>query len=584
MASGIISNARMTPSDTLQATELSGTIPDAGALDQPRVLIVDDERDALETMDEIFTLLGFQTETASTGRQALQKLTSFQFEVALLDIHLQDPDMDGTRLLTEARRLQPDMKCIMVTGDESWEPALRSAELGAYWYLQKPISVPYVEAVVRRALDQRRLELEIRGVSRLARDLVEQEGLQERLTLILDYLLTATAVTRGAMWMVERNALRPAHAVGIEPEQKHRLMRAEVAFNELPPAILQALESGQARVIPDARLAGLLPEPLIERWGIKTALLLPFHSGGKLCGAALLSEPGRAKQFSDDQVRQAQTIAYLSAVAIQQAKTIQEERNTLSTLAESFLSVPPTIPGVEIARHYVPSFDVARVGGDYYDFLQLPGKRIGIVVGDVCGKGEAAIGYAFLAKHFLRAYALEDETPERVVTRLNSALYQQMSAMSEDANFSTIFYGVLDPATGEFTYTNAGHPRPILYNTHTGEVSELAPPPDDEPAPETKTRGWKRPKNGMVGAIDEMDFSQTSVVLEPGTVLTLFTDGVTEARTDFDMLGAEGVEDVVAAHGSEPAQAIADAILNRAREFCGGVLRDDVAIVVLKYG
>ncbi len=546
-------------------------------------MIVDDERDALETMDEIFSMLGFQTETASTGRQALEKLNSAMFHVALLDIHLQDPDLDGTELLNEAQRLQPNMKCIMVTGDESWESASRSAELGAYWYLQKPIRVPYVEAVVRKALDQQRLEVEVLGVSHLARDLVEHEGLEERLSRILSYLLTATGVSRGAMWMVERNALCPVHAEGIETDQKRRLMRAEVPLGELPDAIRRILESGDATVVPDARSAGLLPDYLIERWGVQSALLLPFQSGGKLIGAALLSEPFEARRFTEDQIRQAQTIAYLSAVAIQQAKTIQEERNTLRTLAESFLSQPPKVEGVEIARHYVPSFDVARVGGDYYDFLQFGRDQIGIVVGDVCGKGEAAIGYAFLAKHFLRAYALEDPAPERVVSRLNRALYQQMSAMSEDANFSTIFYGILNARTGEFTYTNAGHPRPILYRSSTGEVTELAPPPDVETT-DADGRGWKRPQNGMVGAIEEMDFSQISVQMEPGSVLALFTDGVTEARTEYDMLGSEGVETVIAAHAGDSAQAIADAVLGRAREFSGGVLRDDVAIVVVKYG
>src|SRR5262249_43433766 len=150
------------------------------------ILVVDDDRAALETLAEVFQDLGFETETATTSRQALEKVRKRFYNVALLDIRL--PDMEGTELLGRVRKEHPETKCIMVTGDASLEAAVTSVREGAYWFLRKPIDVSYVEAVVRRALEQQRLEL-------LAQGLVEQEGLQDRLTLISDYLLRVTGVS-----------------------------------------------------------------------------------------------------------------------------------------------------------------------------------------------------------------------------------------------------------------------------------------------------------------------------------------------------------------------------------------------------
>jgi serine phosphatase RsbU (regulator of sigma subunit) len=179
-----------------------------------------------------------------------------------------------------------------------------------------------------------------------------------------------------------------------------------------------------------------------------------------------------------------------------------------------------------------------------------------------------------MAKYMLRAYALEDPSPQSVLTRLNRALY---SEMSDECMFITMFYGIVDTAAGTLTYTNAGHPPPLLYRGASGEMTELrsVPPPDHDP---------QIPTDGMVGAINDMRFTESVVPLEPGSVLALFTDGVTEARTEVKMFESEGVQDVIREHAGESAEQIVAAIYDRAVEFASGVLRDDVAIVVAKNG
>jgi sigma-B regulation protein RsbU (phosphoserine phosphatase) len=214
-----------------------------------------------------------------------------------------------------------------------------------------------------------------------------------------------------------------------------------------------------------------------------------------------------------------------------------------------------------VSKFYHPASDVMQVGGDYYDFIEMGDGRYGIVLGDVCGKGVTAAVYTAMAKYMLRAYALEDPAPDAVLRRLNRILYSQMS---EDCMFITLTYGVLDTRAGEFTFVNAAHPHPLLYHAAAGGFEELG------------TTG------GMVGALPLMEYEAHMVTLEPGDTLTLFTDGVTEARVGAEMLESAGVEAVIRDSIALSADGIAEAVFRRALEHSGGNLKDDVAIVVIK--
>jgi phosphoserine phosphatase RsbU/P len=169
--------------------------------------------------------------------------------------------------------------------------------------------------------------------------------------------------------------------------------------------------------------------------------------------------------------------------------------------------------------------------------------------------------YTAMAKYMLRAYAMEDCSPAEVVSRLNRALHNQMS---DECMFITLVYGVLHLESGEFVYTNAAHPPPLLYR------------PDEDRFDELTTTG------GMVGAVQEMDYREEKVRIERGDILALFTDGVTEARTSDDMLESEGVQEVMRGMGGATARQVADAIYNRAVDFSSNQLKDDLAIVVIK--
>lgn len=423
--------------------------------------------------------------------------------------------------------------------------------------------------------EERRLHEEAQVFADLTSSLVEQVGVDERLHLITSHLMRLTSCSRCLVWLTGREALVCTYSAGLaDPQDQRLLRRAELPLNELSTSMSEVLETGRAVIRRGADLEGLLPGDLLERLSMRAALLLPLRFEGRILGLIALDQAGVDRYFPERQVAQARVAADISAAAIQQARTIHEERVTLQTLAESFLTRPPRHAQLDLADHYEPASMVAQVGGDYYDFIDVGDGRLGIVIGDVCGKERAAAIYVAMAKYMLRAYALQDPSPRVVLTKLNQALYNEMS---EECMFITMFYAIVDPRAGTITYTNAGHPPALLLQPSTGTIHELKSPATTDLPPGT-------PTDGMVGAIDSMQFTETQVPLEPGSVMAMFTDGVTEARTDSRMLESEGVQEVILAHAGEPAERIVSAIRERAVEFASGVLRDDVAIVVAKNG
>lgn len=232
-------------------------------------------------------------------------------------------------------------------------------------------------------------------------------------------------------------------------------------------------------------------------------------------------------------------------------------------LRTSFFSTIPALPGYHVATRYEPAAEISRIGGDFVDLFHLGEQRVGLVIGDVCGSGTLSARYTALARHTVRAYALEDPSPGRVLTRLNRALYSQMT---EEYPFLTLFYGVLDLPTGALVYSNGGHPEPLLCVPGRLGSQEL------------------RPTGGLIGAISDWEFGEASTTIPPGATLALFTDGVLEARRSSGMLGHEGAAATVEQAAGGSAESVATALLEAAREAAGGYLKDDVAILVVRNG
>lgn len=238
------------------------------------------------------------------------------------------------------------------------------------------------------------------------------------------------------------------------------------------------------------------------------------------------------------------------------------ERDLVKTLGTSLLGdLPAGYPSLDLAAVHRFALEAHRVGGDYYDFIPLDEHRLGVVVGDVCGKGIEASVITAAAKYLLRAYAYEDASPATVLGRLNQALCREIRS---GAVFVTLVYAVIDVRARAVIWGNAGHPPPVLYDAREERCRRL------------------EATGGFVGASADFTYGETALPFEGTSVLALFTDGVSEACGALDPLGDGGVSDILLrSRGGSSARAVADLILGQTIACAGPNPRDDLAIAVV---
>jgi sigma-B regulation protein RsbU (phosphoserine phosphatase) len=173
----------------------------------------------------------------------------------------------------------------------------------------------------------------------------------------------------------------------------------------------------------------------------------------------------------------------------------------------------PSVPGMAAAAYYhMASRD--EVGGDFYDLFALDEGRWGFFLGDVCGKGAGAAAVTSVARYTLRATAVYDPDPVKVLGNLNTVLHQEHDG--DALRYCTVIFGVLRPAgTGfDLTLVNGGHPPALLLRSDgTAEYESTAGGP-------------------LVGVLPDAEFTATTIRLNAGDTILLYTDGLTDARTD----------------------------------------------------
>lgn len=203
-----------------------------------------------------------------------------------------------------------------------------------------------------------------------------------------------------------------------------------------------------------------------------------------------------------------------------------------------------------------------EVGGDFYDFFLIDENRLGVVVADVSGKGVPAAFFMLISRTLLKATATFGLKPSDVLTKLNDLL----SVENDQMMFVTMFYGILDLNSGEFTFSNGGHNSPGLL--HGDDVGTLDMTGDM-----------------ALAVMENMTFSEGVVQLTPGDTIVLFTDGVTEAfDPEENMYGDDRLMKTLAAIRDESAPAILEGLMNSVVTFAADAPQaDDITIVALRY-
>jgi len=328
-------------------------------------------------------------------------------------------------------------------------------------------------------------------------------------------------------------------------------------FQSAPGAVdLESLE------LESPALAGL------REAGVK--LVVPLVSQGELIGLLNLGPRLSDQAYSSDDRRLLDNLAAQAAPAVrvgqlvreQEAEVrarerIEQELEVARLIQQNFLPKElPDLPGWQVAAYYRPA---RAVGGDFYDFIELPEGKVGLVVGDVTDKGVPAAMVMAATRSVLRASAQRLLDPGEVLERVNELLVPDIPPKM----FVTCLYGVLDPATGTLRFANAGHNLPFV-RTGSGPV---------------ELRATGMPLGLMAG----MSYEEREATLAPGESILLYSDGLVEAHNpEREMFGGPRLAALVA---EQPAgTALIDKLLSELESFTGAgwEQEDDITMVSLR--
>jgi serine phosphatase RsbU (regulator of sigma subunit) len=238
----------------------------------------------------------------------------------------------------------------------------------------------------------------------------------------------------------------------------------------------------------------------------------------------------------------------------------RQELEFAGRIQTSFL--PTTIPEAENWQISAVLDSARQTSGDFYDFIPLENGLIGIVMADVSDKGTGAALYMALSRTLIRTYAMESGVqPGVALTRAN----ERIRADTESDQFVTLIYGVLEPASGTLIYANAGHNPGYLLRAVDGEVESLT-------------------NTGIpLGMFEGMEWQQAQVQIQPGDVLLLYTDGVTEAQNAAnEEYGDNRLITIGQANKGRPSAEIQEAIMTSIDDFVAGAPQfDDITLIVV---
>jgi phosphoserine phosphatase RsbU/P len=413
--------------------------------------------------------------------------------------------------------------------------------------------------------DQSQLSAERLGLLyRLSQAFNSTLDLDEVLNRVMDEVIAITRAERGFVMLQEQDGRLHFHAArGIDQQTidtpEFHISRGLVA---------RVAEEGQPILTSDAQSDERLSmRHSVVNLRLRAILCVPMRVRDKLVGVIYVDNRLHTGIFTQADLELLTAVAATAAIAIDNARLyklaiekgrIERELQMARDLQRSLLPQhTPRIPSWQFIARWQPARQVA---GDFYDFIPV-GEQLGLLIADVSDKGMASALFMVLSRSILRA-SLSQAIPVDGVTQANRLI----CADSVDGMFVTLFYGLLDPATGDLTYVNAGHDPALLYQAATDQWQMLWP-------------------TGPVLGIDEaMVYEQRTIRLNPNDFLLLYTDGVTDAlNSQGQEFGRDRLRQIAAAERRAPADTLVGTLEQALYEFVGGSEPfDDVTILLVK--
>jgi sigma-B regulation protein RsbU (phosphoserine phosphatase) len=396
----------------------------------------------------------------------------------------------------------------------------------------------------------------MQALIRAGQVLSENKPLVELFPVILDLAIQAVNAQRGVLLILEGDTLVPrAH--------KGDGFRISTGVRD------RVLNDKASILVRDAQLDEAFKGRMsIVEQKVHSMMAVPLQTKDRIIGLIYLDSPFVLREFTKDDLSLLTVMANVAAIRIENARLAEVEEaervmvRDLSQAAEiqrgALPEHAPKLAGVDLAGYNAPC---RTVGGDYYDFFPYPDGRVALALGDVSGKGMPA-SLMMMALH-ARVHVLAEDPGNlgAFMSRLNKA-----TCLTCPRNrFVTFFFCVINPATGETVFANAGHNPPIVVRT-SGETELL--------------------ENGgpPLGIIAMAPYAEQRINLGRGDLLVLYSDGVTEANNaNYDEFGEERFIEVLWRNRTQPAEVIAEAVTTALYAFAAGAPpADDITLVVAK--
>lgn len=372
------------------------------------------------------------------------------------------------------------------------------------------------------------------------------------------FVLTSEAPPPGRAPARQLIAGMAAHGFPQRPAEDDAMLRLGRGI------IGHVIRTGECVVAPDVRLD---PRYIVGRASTLSEVAVPVVLRQRTIGALNLESDAPAAYVEAD-LEVLQFFASAVATSIEKAmlhRKVLEQHHIQGQLQIAHDVQARLLPardfaleGYDIAGLSVPTFDI---GGDYYDYIPLQDGRLGLVIADVAGKGIPAALIMATFRALLRTSVRGTPPLEGVVAQVNQLLAESIGLPA----FVTSVYGVLDPRTGAFAYANCGHNAPLLLRA-TGEVQLL------------------QSSGPCLGVFEGATYTPREVVVEPGDLLVLYTDGVVELeREDGSEFGVDRLSALAQQVRSRPASEIVHATAAATRAFAGtDAYQDDFTLLVVR--
>jgi|GEM_PF-2533855 len=337
---------------------------------------------------------------------------------------------------------------------------------------------------------------------------------------------------------------------GLEDAIRDWGFTVETAFGE---------EGISPKMVADLRQLSDAAAEFADMADLGPAIIGPVYAGDELL-CVLFATDAVGREFDEEDFWFVTEVASHASAALANAILYRRQTRIAETLQRSLISERPIVPTMDVATLYLPASGEAKIGGDFFDIIHFGESRVGIVIGDVSGKGVEAAIHTAEAKYMLRGFAYKIQDPKQVIETLNDAL----CTYTAEETFITLVYILADIQNHTLTYVNAGHEVPLVLCRDEETIKEL------------------KPGGPMLGVVSGQVYTSRTMKFAPDDSLICYTDGITDVRRDGERFGFERLSNAIASASVISSQELMDYIMGVVKSFSETGQTDDQVVVVVR--